>query len=52
MKKTSLFFVAKVRFWGENEILKQEFIMQESKNFIVSVMHWQGPRRAVNLFVQ
>lgn len=51
-KKNSLFFVAKVRFWGENEILKQEFIMQESKNFIVSVMHWQGPRRAVNLFMQ
>lgn len=50
--KNSLFFVAKVRFWGENEILMQEFIMQESKNFIVLVMLWQGLRRAVNLFMQ
>lgn len=45
--KNCLFFVAKVRFWGENEIL-----MQERKNFIVSVMLWQGVRRAVNLFMQ
>lgn len=45
--KNRLFFVAKVRFWGENEIL-----MQERKNFIVSVMLWQGVRRAVNLFMQ
>lgn len=26
-------------FEGKNGILKQEFIMQESKNFIASVMH-------------
>lgn len=34
--KYSLFFMVKVKLWEENEILKQEFIMQESKFYCFS----------------
>lgn len=34
--KYSLFFMVKAKLWEENEILKQEFIMQESKFYCFS----------------